>query len=204
MSELSLFSTISLLRVNLNHPSIFWKWDVLCVIDYVQNFQLKPRDYVIGYFCVCRVARKTVRPFAFSKIHASISFKFNNPSVDGTLIQSISNPFIPSYFKTMAPSATPKSPAKSKLSPVKLDAPSTMVTPTKPDKVVIKTRNNVLETTSPNTQLASKFDDMSLTSPVQFSYKTSFPCPSLTRQRKSRSSSTRRRETSNHPTSTGR
>jgi len=66
----------------------------------------------------------------------------------------------------MAPSATPKSPAKAKLSLLKLDPPApTIGTPTKPDKVVVKTRNNVLETTSPNTQLASKFDAMSLASP---------------------------------------
>ena len=65
----------------------------------------------------------------------------------------------------MAPSTTPKSPAKSKLSPVKLDPPPTIATPTKPDKVIIKTRNNVLETASPNTHLASKFDEMSLNSP---------------------------------------
>ena len=77
----------------------------------------------------------------------------------------------------MAPSATPKSPTKSKLSPVKLDPPPTIVTPTKPDKVVIKTRNNVLETTSPNTQLASKFNDMSLTSPSNSPTKRVFHAP---------------------------
>jgi cell cycle protein kinase DBF2 len=64
----------------------------------------------------------------------------------------------------MAPSATPKTAAKAKLLPVKLDPPSS-TTPSKPDKVIIKSRNNVLETTSPNTQLALKFDEMSLASP---------------------------------------
>lgn len=77
----------------------------------------------------------------------------------------------------MAPAATPKAPAKSKLSPVKLEPPST-ITPTKPDKVVIKTRNNVLETTSPNSQLASKFDAMSLASPGSSPTKRVYHAPS--------------------------
>ena len=37
-------------------------------------------------------------------------------------------------------------------------------TPTKPDKAVVKPKNNVLDTSSPNV-LASKFDAMSLVSP---------------------------------------
>ena len=65
----------------------------------------------------------------------------------------------------MSPAATPKTPTKSKLSPVKLDPPSSG-TPTKPDKAVVKAKNNVLETASPNSQLASKFDAMSLSSPT--------------------------------------
>jgi cell cycle protein kinase DBF2 len=66
----------------------------------------------------------------------------------------------------MPPSATSKSPAKSKLSPVKLDPPtSSAVTPTKPEKVIIKSKNNVLESTSPNSQLAAKLDALSLSSP---------------------------------------
>ena len=63
----------------------------------------------------------------------------------------------------MAPAATPKS----KLSPVKLDPPSShsvSSTPTKPEKVIIKAKNNVLEPTSPN-NLASKLDSLSLASP---------------------------------------
>lgn len=78
----------------------------------------------------------------------------------------------------MPPSATPKTPVKSKLSPVKLDPPqSSLVTPTKPDKVVIKTRNNVLETTSSNAQLASKFDAMSLASPGSSPTKRVYHAP---------------------------
>jgi len=67
----------------------------------------------------------------------------------------------------MAPSATPKTTAaaRGKLSPVKLDPLQSSITPTKPEKVIIKSKNNVLEQTSPNTQLASKFDAMSLSSP---------------------------------------
>ena len=164
----------------------------------------RPRAYVIGCFCVFVRASKR-RPFAYSKIHASTP-NFNNPSIDGTLIQSITNSLIPSYFKTMAPAATPKSPAKSKLSPVKLDHSINSVTPTKPDKVVIKTRNNVLETTSPNSQLASKFDAHVPCFSVKFPYKTSLPCTFFTRQRKSRSKQHQRRtnggEIANHPTST--
>src|SRR5436305_14821273 len=67
----------------------------------------------------------------------------------------------------MAPSATPKSfttGVKGKLSPLKLDPPQSSTT-TKPEKVIIKSKNNVLEQTSPNTsQLASKFDAMFLSS----------------------------------------
>lgn len=62
--------------------------------------------------------------------------------------------------------------SKAKLSPVKLDPPnsplmqpSSMSTPTKPEKVIHKSKNNVLETTSPNT-LTSKLDALSInTSP---------------------------------------
>src|SRR5271154_380389 len=50
--------------------------------------------------------------------------------------------------------ATPRS----KLSPVKLNPPS----PTKPDKAVLKPRNNVIETA-----LTGKFDAMSMNSPSQ-------------------------------------
>lgn len=78
----------------------------------------------------------------------------------------------------MAPSATPKSAAKAKLSPVKLDPPpSTIATPTKPDRVVVKSRNNVLETTSPNTQLASTFEAMSLASPSNSPTKRVYHAP---------------------------
>lgn len=62
----------------------------------------------------------------------------------------------------MGPSTTPKSPAKSKLSPVKFDPSSSLASPAKPDKAIMKTRSNVLDTTSPNTQLALKFDAMSI------------------------------------------
>ena len=62
----------------------------------------------------------------------------------------------------MAPTATPKT----KLSPVKLDPPSSSVasTPTRPEKVLVKAKNNVLEPASPN-NIASKLDAMSLGSP---------------------------------------
>jgi hypothetical protein len=82
----------------------------------------------------------------------------------------------------MPPSATTakssSSPTKTKLSPVKISPPPPATTPTKPDKVVIKTKNNVLESTSPNTQLAQKFDAMSLavspsTSPTKRVYHAS-------------------------------
>jgi len=57
-------------------------------------------------------------------------------------------------------------PPKSRLSPVKLDPPSSSVssTPTKPEKVIVKAKNNVLEPTTPN-NLASKLDALSLASP---------------------------------------
>src|SRR5579859_3187187 len=65
----------------------------------------------------------------------------------------------------MAPAAhTPKSPSKSKLpTPVvaKLDIPNT---PTKPDKAIVKSKNNVLESSSTNA-LASKLDSLSISSP---------------------------------------
>jgi len=72
------------------------------------------------------------------------------------------------------PASTAKSasssPTKVKLSPVKISPPAAGATNTpvtKPDKVVVKTKNNVLESTSPNTQLAQKLDAMSLaTSPA--------------------------------------
>jgi cell cycle protein kinase DBF2 len=65
----------------------------------------------------------------------------------------------------MAPAAaTPKT----KLSPVKLDPPYSSAVasspPTRPEKVIVKAKNNVLEPTSPN-NLASKLDAMSLGSP---------------------------------------
>jgi cell cycle protein kinase DBF2 len=59
--------------------------------------------------------------------------------------------------------------SKAKLSPVKLDPPPnqsaaespSMSTPAKPEKAIHKSKNNVLESTSPNT-LASKLDAMSI------------------------------------------
>jgi hypothetical protein len=63
--------------------------------------------------------------------------------------------------------------SKAKLSPVKLDPPpggiasqsAALSTPAKPEKVIHKTKNNVLEATSPNS-LASKLDSLSInTSP---------------------------------------
>jgi hypothetical protein len=72
----------------------------------------------------------------------------------------------------MAPSATPKSPAKAKLSPAKLtphaSSPSALPssTPTKPDKAITKPTRAALDATSPNTQkLVSKLDALSLTTP---------------------------------------
>jgi cell cycle protein kinase DBF2 len=61
------------------------------------------------------------------------------------------------------PPTTPKSPARTrenKISPAKLDPLPTMI-PTKPDKAIVKAKNNVLDTSSPNV-LATKFDAMSL------------------------------------------
>jgi hypothetical protein len=45
-----------------------------------------------------------------------------------------------------------------------MDPPTSTSTPTKPDKAIVKSKNNVLDTTSSNI-LASKLDAMSLASP---------------------------------------
>jgi hypothetical protein len=76
----------------------------------------------------------------------------------------------PPSSQTMAPSTTPKSPAKAKLSPVKLDpqrsAPANLTAsspPTKPDRALTKPPR-ALDSASPNTQkLVSKFDALTLT-----------------------------------------
>lgn len=108
-----------------------------------------------------------------AKVHLSIPCSSN--------LSSQSIPII--VLSTMPPPATPKSPAKTKLSPMKLDPPPS-TGPAIPDKVVIKSKNNVLETTSPNTQLATKLDAMSLASPAGSPTKRVYHAP-LTKENRS-------------------
>lgn len=95
--------------------------------------------------CVCLV-------LPFISTRQSSSFSFHGPCAISF------NPSLQHFLPMMA--------SKAKLSPVKLDPHSSSVsTPSKPEKVIVKSKNNVLETTSPNI-LTSKFDAMSInTSP---------------------------------------
>ena len=105
---------------------------------------------VPSFFCVC-VCLLFVP--SFPRVNLPLS-----PSSVHVLLVSIL------LFSIFLPSRMMAS--KAKLSPVKLDPhPSSVSTPSKPEKVIVKSKNNVLETTSPNI-LTSKFDAMSInTSP---------------------------------------
>src|SRR5277367_656675 len=130
------------------------------------------RAYVTVIFCNFPILRfPSTRQNKTLQIHQNAPLTFINPTIHNS-----------TRFFSMPPSATAKSsssPTKTKLSPVKISPPpQAATTPTKPNKVVVKTKNNVLESTSPNTQLAQKLDAMSLaaspsTSPTKRVYHAS-------------------------------